>query len=756
MSAVSTAAARSGWRAVVRHQGVVLGVFTATIFLSALLLFSVQPMFARMVLPKLGGSPSVWAVSTCFFQAALLAGYLYAHVLNRRLGAGTALLVHLTVLAVAALALPIGLPAAAEPPAGDAYLWLVGILAVGVGLPFFAVSANSPLLQAWFARSGHPQAEDPYFLYGASNVGSLLALLAYPIVIEPMLGLSIQGSVWTGGFALLAALIAGCGALMLANMPSHAAARADRSVSAPPVLAAKLMWIGLAFVPSALLVAFTTYVTTDIASAPFLWVLPLAIFLATFIVVFRDRPLIPHAALVSRLPMVVAAALFGMVAGDLIGAWFAGAASFVAFVVASLVCHRELYERRPAAEHLTGFYLWMSLGGVLGGIFAALLAPQLFTSIFEFPLLLAIAILCRPQILDAGMSRTTWGEALRILAIGAAALFLCEVLARLGLTQAGGVLKPLLLGVLFAAVLLAHARPHVQVALVALMGLAQVLPTDAQSARHEVRSFFGLHRVLDNSAGDMRILVHGTTVHGAQRLKSADGKPLDQATPASYYHADGPMRRGLTLARGPEGRPVRGGVVGLGAGSFACYRQPGDSWTYYEIDPAVVAIARDPKLFGFLSQCNPSARIVLGDARLTVAKEPQAAFDYLLIDAFSSDAIPVHLLTAEALQLYLSKLAPDGLVALHVSNRHLDLPPIVAATMAGIPGLKGVVVHNIQSRASLDAASSVVVYLSRDEALLERALTYPDTKHLETRPGVAAWTDDYSDILTALLRARLK
>ena len=370
-----------------RGTTAVLAAFAVTLFVSALLLFSVQPMFARMVLPQLGGSPSVWAVSMCFFQAALLAGYCYAHALNRLLPARLAPLVHLCVLGAAVMALPIGLPVAwSEPPTGDAYFWLIGLLVAGVGLPFFAVSANAPLLQAWFARSGHPHAADPYFLYGASNLGSLIALLSYPVLLEPFAGLKTQAGMWTAGFIVLGLMIATCGALSVGRDTNEAAAAPveDDTKADRPTWARRAGWVCLAFVPSGLLVAFTSYVTTDIASAPFLWVVPLAMFLGTFILVFRDPPLVSHRLMLMLQPVVTTVVLFAIAMTGSQGWMMTAVGGTLAFFVTTMVCHKELYDLRPSSRHVTEFYLWMSFGGVLGGIFAALLAPQLFNSTGSF------------------------------------------------------------------------------------------------------------------------------------------------------------------------------------------------------------------------------------------------------------------------------------------------------------------------------------------------------------------------------------
>jgi hypothetical protein len=737
----------------------ILAVFTATLFVSAVLLFSVQPMFAKMVLPKLGGSPSVWAVSMCFFQAVLLAGYCYAHLLSRFLPLRWIPIVHLAVLAMAMLALPIGLSESrAEPPAGDAYGWLIVTLALGVGLPFFAVSANAPLLQAWFARTGHPHASDPYFLYGASNLGSLIALLAYPIAIEPFSGLAHQATIWAAGFMALAAMIVVCGLIMVG------AARDDAGTSDAPValhldespltIRQRAGWIALAFVPSGLLVAFTSYVTTDIASAPFLWVIPLAMFLATFILVFRETPLIPHHWMLYAQPVLTIVVVFGLSLVGNTGWLTASLGGTLAFFVATMVCHRELFERRPASRHLTEFYLWMSFGGVLGGVFSALIAPQIFNSVWEYPLLLILAMACRP-----GIAARFAGKEVRdlyvIAGLALAAMVLIALLYRHAVLDFGdsNLLRMLMLFGFGCLALLQRGRTIQQLVYTTIAALTLVLLPSPMSQGDAERSFFGTHRVSNSPDGSIRFLLHGTTIHGAERRVAKDGAPIARPVPATYYHPLGPMGLGVDVARSTHNgtAPFRVGIVGLGAGAMACYARPGDAWRFYEIDPVVVRIASDPNRFRFLSVCQPNADIVVGDARLTVAKEPDGRFDYLVIDAFSSDSIPIHLLTVEALRLFLDKLTPDGLLALHISNRHLRLASVAAAVAAAIPGTHSAVVTDRREGQGYDAVNSQVMFVAKSKAALGPVLSWQGASPADPE-GVSPWTDDYSDILTAIWR----
>ena len=755
-----TNAASAGGRSLsaLRDQRLTLQVFAGTLCLSAFLLFSVQPMFARMVLPRLGGSPSVWAVSMCFFQAVLLLGYLYAHGLNRFVRPGPAILVHMTLLGAAFLALPIAL-GASEPPAGDAYLWLVGVLTLGVGLPFFAVSATAPLLQSWFSRTGHPHASDPYFLYGASNLGSLAALVAYPILIEPLFGLGLQSRLWSTGFVLLAGAILFAGAILVATGGARDTKSAGEAKAASPRPAWRecAMWIALAAVPSGLLVAFTTFLTTDIASAPFLWVLPLALFLLTFIMVFKEKPTIPHEGLVTWLPRLVAFAVIGLgLLGDM--GWYLGTVfGLAAFIATALVCHRELYLKRPASEHLTEFYLWMSLGGVIGGVFAALVAPQLFNSILEFPLLMAAGLLLRPAVLKAVGSRPALMSMAFAVGIGLALLLALDQLIAAGVLPPDMRIKMVLVVVLACGILLFSDAPARQLASAALVVLALGILPFGKNVGQAERSFFGVHRVVESADGRHRLLFHGVTMHGAMRVKDATDRPVAEPLPATYYHPKGTMARGIELARtllGPDAK-VRIGIVGLGTGAMACNGKPGDDWKFYEIDPVVVSIAKDASRFSFLSRCTPTAPVIVGDARLTLAKEQPAAFDYLVVDAFSSDAIPVHLLTVEALELYLAKLSDKGVLALHVSNRHLDLPPIVAATAAKTKAAGAVYVFDLPEGPPFDVSASQVIIIAKDKAALDAARALKGATLL--KPGTtSAWTDDYSNILGALIDKRLR
>lgn len=751
-----------------------VAVFTATTFLSALLLFSIQPLFAKMVLPVLGGSPSVWAVALCFFQGALLAGYCYAHLLDRFVPARLAGFAHIAVCGLALLALPIQLPANwTEPPAGDPYLWQLGLFSVAIGMPFLAVAANAPLLQAWFAATGHPDGRDPYFLYAASNLGSLIALLGYPFLLEPALGARALSDLWASGFVVLIAAIAVC----FLALRSHSTASVPTSTQAvgtlgeAPTWSRRLGWIGLALVPSALLTAFTTHITTDVASAPLLWVLPLALYLLTYVIVFRERALIPmRVLLIVHLAAVIVALL--QLSQTRHDGWFVSSATgVIVFFTSALVAHRTLYDLRPAPRYLTEFYLWLSLGGVLGGLFAALIAPRLFSEVFEYPLLLALTMACRPGALSISLRNRD--ELLRlwlVLATGLLAIYwvpwLTEQLPSISADGAmGSLLEELnilvlrwgtaaLLVLAFAILLVVSIQhPPRQVILALLMFLTVVLLPSGVKRGEAQRSYFGVYRVALSSDGNFHILTHGTTLHGAQRIRDSEGVYQDDLTPTTYYHPKSPMARTIAEVRGRlawQGRRGRYGIIGLGTGSLACYAQQGERWRFFEIDPLVVKIARTPEQFSFLHHCQPEPDIVIGDARLTIAREPSASFDLIIVDAFTSDAVPVHLMTAEALRLYASKLSADGIVLLHISNRYLDLDAVLAATQPMVPELHGLILSDDDADGSYASSTSTVAIFSKSAAIIDGYRDWPEAYQLEAN-GLRGWTDDFSDILGPLL-----
>jgi hypothetical protein len=723
-------------------------LYAVTIFLSALLLFAVQPMFAKMVLPRLGGAPSVWSVAMVFFQGALLAGYAYAHALNRCLAPGVGALIHLGLLAAAAMTLPIGIARGfgAPPDAGIA-IWLIGLFVISIGLPFAVLSASAPLLQGWFATTGHPQAYNPYVLYAASNLGSFAALVTYPVVIEPFLSLRVQGQLWSAGFAAFA-LFAALASLYIARRP-----RLDIAKDAAAAVSwgDRLAWVALSAIPAGLVIAVTSYLTTDIAAAPFLWVLPLALYLLTFVAVFRDRAWIGQDAAARAIPFCVAPLAIGLLGRDHVF-WLAMAiVNLAGFALLALLCHDALYRRRPPPGRLTEFYLLAAAGGVIGGIFAALIAPHIFSRVYEYPILIVAAVLVLPGVWSAGW-RGVLRDATPVMGLAAAAVVV-GVIFDMRLPSAAELPFQIGLVALAAAMLLQRHRPARFVALVALAFVLSGLWQPGYNRLATARSFFGVHQVVETADGQHRLLYHGTTLHGAERLYGGNAGP--RLEPLTYYYFGGPISESITAVRRARGGLSRVAAVGLGTGSLACHRHSGELWTFYEIDPEVVRIARDSRLFSFLTACAPDASIVMGDARLTLTASVQR-YDLIVLDAFSSDAIPVHLLTQEALASYLARLEPGGVIVMHISNRHMELGRVVAAAAAA----EELVTYRKQD-ARPDMVppdfklNANVLALARNPVDLGDLPQRPGWRKVEPEPQIAAWTDDYSNVLGAVLRKKL-
>jgi len=717
----------------------VLPLFAATLFVSALLLFWVQPLFSRMVLPALGGSPAVWNTAMVFFQSALLAGYLYAHLVSRWLSLRRQVALHLAFLAVAALTLPIAIgPDWTPPTEGTPVLWLIALLAWCLGLPFLVVSSTAPLLQKWFAASGHPAGGDPYFLYGASNLGSMLALLGYPLLLEPFLTIDRQNEGWALGYAGLAVLVAICGLAVWRQAPARTMSYDPAAMPAERIgWGRRLRWLALAFAPSSLMLAVTAHIATDLGSVPLLWVVPLALYLLTFVIVFARRPVLEHAWMVKAQPFIVIplALLFTQSAAFLLLVPL----HLAAFFVTAMVCHGELARRRPSTRHLTEFYLWMAFGGMLGGVFNALLAPSAFDWVLEYPIALVVACLLRPA-LGRQPSGLLANVGLPLLVV---LLMLVQAQGQgLGLPQLGAAGGLVLLVPVAMLLYSFAARPlRFGLGMAAVLGVT-LLAGEPSQVEARARSFFGVYTIKHDPAG-YRFLVHGTTVHGAQHTD-----PATRREPLTYYHQDGPL--GQIFAALADRPPRTVGAVGLGIGTVACYRRPGDDWTFFEIDPLIERIARDPRYFHYLQDCAPEAPVVLGDARRSLRAQPRGQYDLLILDAFSSDAIPMHLLTREAFALYLENLAPGGLIALHVSNRNLDLGPVVATLVAdaGLVGRAQTQVPPLEAqRAYRNAASWVVV--TRSEADLGALAADPRWRPL-TAAAAAPWTDDFSNLVGAL------
>ncbi len=721
-------------------------LFACALFLSALIMFTVQPLIGKLLLPNLGGAANVWNTCMVFYQSLLFLGYGYAHWLTARFALAKQHWIHLGLIVVSLIFLPLALPSELKPPTEhNPFFWLCGILLLTVGLPFFVLAATSPLLQKWFSNLGHRRSADPYYLYAASNAGSLIALLSYPFLIEPNLGLDYQKMAWSIGYAILCLILAVAGFRLLQR---H---RANQQVSEPELDFAHLdkkriaHWLALGFVPSSLLLSLTQYISTDIAAMPLLWVLPLALYLLTFIVAFSTGyqriagffcqaqaivlpPLLAFSFInPASLPFVLNLCLHGL-----------------AFFLACQVCHGQLALSRPDSRHLTAFYLILSLAGMLGGWFVTFLAPLIFDGVYEYPLLLAMALILRPGLLPA--SPKTWLETLLwpglVLTLGFGIYFSLDSLADVldilgvGLILIAGITyafreQPLILGGMSGVLLLFATGLHAS--------LSHTL--------FQERNFYGVvsvrENLIENEQGKPEViheLYHGTTKHGSQRQAQQF-----RTVPYLYYSRPGPMGQ-LFSAYAEQNQNWHIGVVGLGVGALLCYRNSGQQWTVFELDPLVVETAANDAYFSYLRDCGNDAKIVLGDARLSLEKTEDGSFDLLVLDAFSSDSVPAHLLTHEAIQLYLDKLNDTGLLAFHITNRHLDLKKILAVH-AQQNGIAGLLQEFRPSQHSPLIVAADWIVLARDEQTLTALKQNPNWQKPPLYFNARAWDDDFTALL---------
>jgi hypothetical protein len=718
-------------------------LFTATVFVSSSLLFLVQPMFAKLALPRLGGSPSVWNTCVLFFQATLLLGYLYAHVSTRRLGMRAQAACHLIVLALPLAILPITAGASEPPPSANPVWWLLKTMSLTVGLPFFVVSTSAPLLQRWFATLPVRSASDPYFLYSASNLGSLLALVAYPLVLEPAVGTITQTWIWTVGYTGLAALTAACALMVIVrSRTSTTQSVVDAAAVAPLAARERLTWILLAFIPSSLMLGVTTHMSTDVAAVPLLWVVPLALYLATFVLAFARREVIPHQWLLWMMPLAIVAST-ATVLGNL-HSWWLIPLHLATFFTVAMVCHRELSQRRPGVAHLTEFYIWMSVGGVLGGAFNSLVAPLIFSKVLEYPLVLALAAVVRPAPARAILTKPP--SPLLVL-VPAFLLAIWGTLWLFGSAPPGIEIGPLLLALTLAlgvAYFFAKRLNPIDIITLVLVGIIAFGGAgDNATVLAAKRSFFGVHRVIDAADHSFHALVHGSTTHGRQQMPAGS-----TCAPAGYYHPKNPIGE-LFRESGQHFSKVA--VIGLGAGALSCYAAAGDDWTFYEIDPVVERIARNPNYFSYLANAKGMVAVVIGDGRIRL-QHASATYDLIILDAFSSDAIPVHLLTREALQLYFSRLSSNGVLAVHISNRFLNLEPQLAALTREQKVFALAKRDTLIPRQDYDAGrfASHWVMLARSREPLNALIGRPGWRAPDDSRRVRVWTDDYSNILQAL------
>jgi len=717
-----------------------------TVFLSATLLFWVEPMFSKMALPLLGGVPAVWNTCLVFYQFTLFAGYLYAHLLSTRLARGVSVSIHLLLVGVAAVKMT-SFNASSATSQIQPVAWLFWQFITTIGLPFFLLSATVPLMQTWLHGEAvlTSRSSSSWWIYAVSNAGSLFGLVSYPLLIEPFLPLAAQQAWWACGVRVFAFLIAGM-ALLHFRLETPRRSVSTNADDTPVPWKMRMFWLAAAAIPSSLLVGATNHITTDIAAIPLLWALPLGLYLLSFIFVFATQTIFSHSTMLLAQSLLALPLLLGAFARLRTSFWFDFPLHLAAFFVFCMVCHGELARRRPSAAHLTEFYLFLSAGGVLGGLFTALFAPLVFNSTLEYPLMIACACLLRSSS-DRPLSNR---QRLWLAFGGLLAVFLLPIaffMPTQRMTVGVGMASFLLLTACLGAIGFSYLRTFRQIAfgLGAVLLISGALFHNQYRYEFRQRNFFGTLRVTPSPDGRLTLFYHGTTLHGAQR-RTPDGG----AEPLTYFHANSPL--GQMFAALTHQPPRRAAVFGLGVGSMAAYNRAGDAMTFYEIDPDVEAVARREEWFRYLSDAAGSVKVVVGDARIALSAAPDQAYDLLIQDAFSSDMIPFHLLTAEAFELYFKKLRPDGVFVLNITNRHINLEPLLAELFHKY-NMTSMLWRDAQTHRELEAEyrfPSAWVIASRRKDALAPFLADARWRPLQRRSGMRLWTDDYSNLFSVL------
>ena len=731
-------------------------LFAATLFTSASLMFVLQPMFGKTLLPLLGGSPSVWNTCMVFYQSILFLGYLYAHYLSTRQTEHRQIQIHAVVMLISFLALPLVLPENTTPPTeSNPTFWLLWVLFLTIGLPFFVVSTTAPLLQKWFSNIGHHTSHDPYYLYTASNAGSLLALLSYPFFIEPNIGLDNQKFLWGIGYIFLGLLVSGCAVILWRTQNAIHQTDTENDILATNELdhLTKLRWLALAFVPSSMLLGLTNFISTDIASVPLLWIIPLTLYLLSFIFVFSKWNSKIHPWMVKLQPIVLLPFIaYSFINPAILPFWVDLILHLCAFFLAIMVCHGELAKSRPHTRHLTTFYLIMSFAGMLGGMFNTFIAPFIFNAVYEYPIMIIAALMLRPNL--QATTHTIWKQLTLDISFPAA-LFIAGMVVYAATEQLGSHID----AIGAALILLAGLNYAFRSRSISLATLTAVimfftfgLHNLLTNTLFQERTFFGVLSVRQSTLLNEQKqpehyheLFHGTTKHGAERL--ADNR---KRIPLTYYSQPGPIGQ-LFHEFDPINNNWNVGVVGLGAGALACYSKTGQSWTFYEIDPAVVEIARNTDYFHYLALCGKNAAIKVGDARLSLVDETDNYFDLLVMDAFSSDSVPTHLLTKEALQLYFTKMKPEGILAFHITNRHLALKKVLSDHARNLGYAALIQAFKPQQEIPLVTDAEWVVMAKNENTL--RLLQQSRLGHWQQLPlyfDMKPWTDNFTNILSIL------
>jgi hypothetical protein len=726
-------------------------LFSVTLFTSAGLLFWIQPLIAKTLLPLWGGTPAVWNTCLLFFQSMLLIGYVYALTSSRWLGVRAQAAVHVVLLLLIAIYVfrnAVHAPAPGDLPAGNPTLGVLETLLFSIGLPFFIISASNPLLQGWFSRLQHRWSVDPYFLFAASNAGSLIALVAFPLLLEPTFDLNQQYELWRVGFAILVTLTCAIalGLKLLAPFPHNNNAQTLATQDVPNNtlnVRRRLRWLALSFVPSSLMLGVTTYITADVAAVPLLWVIPLALYLITFVLAFTSKQFASTTSL-TRV-MFVAALVVTLIlsTGATEPAWALILANLVFFFLAALMCHRQLANDRPSTTHLAEYYLWIAIGGALGSFFNVLIAPILFTSVLEYPLAIALACMLPRVVLRDRNTKyldVLYPFGLYVLSIGLTMLvpYLRVSSSTIKLLIVPGI--PLILINHFF-----RERPmRFALGLCAVVLASIYFTGDTGRTLHVARNFFGTIRVTTDPNGRINSFYSGNTIHGRQFVDRSR-----QCEPLSYHHENGPMGQVMAVFNAAPANS-RVGVVGLGVGAMAAYSKPDQQWTFYEINPDVINTARNSEYFTYLQNCaGGSVNVVEGDARLNLQNAPEGHYGLIVLDAFSSDAIPVHLITQEALDLYLSKLADGGILVFHASSRSLNLSPILA-DLAESRNLICIGFDDLKPASLEGKDPSQWVVMARSEPEISYLSINSQWQRLSGRKGTRVWSDDFSNIVRAI------
>ncbi|MGH1398923.1 MAG: fused MFS/spermidine synthase [Alphaproteobacteria bacterium] len=727
-----------------------LYTYAITLFLSAALIFSVQPLFSKMILPLLGGTPQVWNTAMLFFQFVLLLGYFYAHTLSTYFKTSLQIIIHLALLILFIGSLPFYIPADAAPPMdGSLSLWQVSLMFSQIGGAFFILSASAPLFQHWFSKTSHPDAPNPYFLYGASNLGSMGALLSYPVLIEPHLNIGTQADVWMYGYWGICVFTVLCAVILKASASkSSQDVQAKKEVRAgnSPSFKRCLTWVCLAFVPSSLMLGTTSFITTDIASVPLMWIIPFALYVGSFIIVFSRREIITFKGTQS---LFIAAVCFFIICNVAITKlvhtpYILLLSHFVFFAACALLCHKKLADLKPDARYLTAFYFMMSIGGVLGGFFNAIIAPAVFNDTYEYLIVALLAI----AIWHGAIPKPSFKRSLSFLDQNYLPILL--LFSALLFNFSDYILPSAAVNFALLAYVFYRYRSDKAVLafafvvyLCSILGSSYVQVDSSAKILRQDRNFFGVLKVTQTDTETS--LLHGTTLHGMQLLQEEN-----RLTPISYYSRGNPISD-VFEHFDKSANSQRIGVIGLGSGVTACYSHKGRVFDFYEIDKNVVEVAEDKQYFTYLSDCGSPYKIILGDARLSLKAQSVSLYDILIIDAFSSDSIPVHLMTFEAIQDMQRVIKPDGVLLFHISNRHMDLEPVLQAAGAAL-GMTGMA--RINEGGKLEGGD--IPFLPSHYAVLTKNLDIIDVlkqaewRNIKSRKNFRLWTDSFSNILSVL------